>query len=45
MRFQLKHWLLVIIALLVIVLGINWWHQAHHFNKKVTINGRWWSDY
>lgn len=39
MRFQLKHWLLVIIALLVIVLGINWWHQAHHFNKKVTING------
>lgn len=39
MRFQLKHWLLVIIALLVIVLGINWWHQAHHFNKNVTING------
>lgn len=39
MRFQLKHWLLAIIALLVIVLGINWWHQAHHFNQNATING------
>lgn len=39
MRFQLKHGLLVIIALLVIVIGINWWHQARHFNRNVTING------
>lgn len=39
MRFQLKHVLLAIIGLLVIVIGINWWHQAHHFNRNVTVNG------
>lgn len=39
MRFQLKHFLVVIIALLVVVIGFNWWHQAHHFNKNTTING------
>lgn len=39
MRFQLKHILLAVVGLLVIVIGINWWHQAHHFNRNVTING------
>lgn len=39
MHFRLKHVLLVIIALLVIVIGVDWWHQAHHFNRNATLNG------
>lgn len=27
------------IGIIVIVLGLNYWHQATHFNKHVTVNG------
>lgn len=36
-KLQIGLW--SIVAALVVGLGCMWYHQAHHFNKNVTING------
>lgn len=39
MQLRLKYLITGVVVLLILLLGGMGWHQHHHFNKNVTING------